>query len=1140
MKKIITIISASLLVFQMYALEFTGAEADRQVKGADRVIISETRNSISYVHLQTPKQIGDHNVWLREVLKAGTETSFELYNTQTDQLGWTNFRYRQLHNNVPLEGAVFYVHVKDGNVISANGEFYTIPNGSASASVSEAKATNTGRAKLVTKYPAAESDMDESKLVFYRNDKNEFTLCWKVDAFSLAPMLRYSYYVNAQTGAVIGEMKRSCEIDVPGTAQNFFNGPQNITCNNVSSGVYHLNETVRNINTHNPLAVPVVSTSANWTTEPYATDAHWAAENMYDFLSINYGWIGQNGTGQLLDLQVHDGQYVNAYWNGSFSAYGDGDGTQYYPLTSMEIVGHEIAHGVTEFSAALVYAGESGALNESFSDIFGNALRFIYNPSIGSWMIGDQIVIPNGGGTPFRNMANPNQFQCADTYGGLWFNNGDIVHYDSGIQNHWFYLLCTGGSGTNDLNNNFAVTSIGINDAMDITFRNLTTYLTPNATFLDARTYAEQSAVDLFGSCSNQLIQTANAWYAVGVGTPSTYAVTAAMGISPSMACSVPATVNFTNYSFNSTSWYWDFGDGNTSTLQNPSNIYLNAGTYNVTLIATGTGNCSGVDTLVVTSAVTVNNVPGPVANSCYPQTTGYCCGYGIQQVQFHTINWSSNGAVDGYSNFTCADSTLMVAGNFYPITITTSGSTTLGQDEAVSVWIDYNSDGIFNNTNEYVYFDNGTGTGIHNATINTPVTATLNTRLRMRVISDKNANSISNACYAPQFGQVEDYMVYFVANSLPPIANFTANVTTIPVGSTVAFTDLSVNVPTSWNWTFTGGSPGTSTLQVPPAITYNTVGIYPVTLSVTNGFGSDVMTQTTYINVVNSSNICQNFSSSTFSGTLYDSGGPNGNYLDNQNCTFLISPSCASNLSINFTTINIESNYDYLTVYDGTNNLAPILGSYSGLFNNVTLNSTSGSLFITFTTDVSVVLSGFAANWTSTPTGNAPVSNFSFNPSLPMNLSPVQFTDLSTNSPTAWAWNFGDAGTSAVQNPVHTYALPGSYTVTLIATNCISADTIYQDVLVNPNGVVEYSQAGFSLSPNPMADAATIQLSAGIKPADAIIEITDVSGRVVRTIRPASGTITIYREDLSNGIYFVNLYLNNGLASSQKMIVTK
>ena len=178
------------------------------------------------------------------------------------------------------------------------------------------------------------------------------------------------------------------------------------------------------------------------------------------------------------------------------------------------MVGHEITHAVTENTAALVYSDESGALNESFSDCFGVAIDYFKNPSTANFLMGDQI---NVNGIPFRNMSNPNQFSNPDCYNGLYWNAPNEVHNNSGVQNFWFYLICMGGSGVNDLGDTYTVNPIGINDASAIAYRSLSVYLTPNSTYADARFYSIQAAVDLFGSCSNQVIQITNAWYAVGV-----------------------------------------------------------------------------------------------------------------------------------------------------------------------------------------------------------------------------------------------------------------------------------------------------------------------------------------------------------------------------------------------------------------------------------------------------------------------------------------------------------------------------------------------------------------------------------------------------------------------------------------------
>ena len=123
--------------------------------------------------------------------------------------------------------------------------------------------------------------------------------------------------------------------------------------------------------------------------------------------------------------------------------YGDGNLAQgYRPLVSLDICGHEITHGVTTYSANLTYSYESGALNESFSDIFGECIE---NTASGSndWMMGCDIGVSGCGA--FRNMANPNQFGDPDTYKGTYWYTGTGdnggVHYNSGVQNKWFYVL---------------------------------------------------------------------------------------------------------------------------------------------------------------------------------------------------------------------------------------------------------------------------------------------------------------------------------------------------------------------------------------------------------------------------------------------------------------------------------------------------------------------------------------------------------------------------------------------------------------------------------------------------------------------------------------------------------------------------
>ena len=137
---------------------------------------------------------------------------------------------------------------------------------------------------------------------------------------------------------------------------------------------------------------------------------------------------------------------LNAFWNGSFMTYGDGDGNSRGPLVSLDIVGHEITHGVVQSTAGLIYRNQSGALNESFADIFGEAIEH-HARNNNDWLMGGDIGL-NGNSGQFRSMQNPNQFADPDTYlGDYWYvGNGDAggVHINSGVMNKWFYIMTVG------------------------------------------------------------------------------------------------------------------------------------------------------------------------------------------------------------------------------------------------------------------------------------------------------------------------------------------------------------------------------------------------------------------------------------------------------------------------------------------------------------------------------------------------------------------------------------------------------------------------------------------------------------------------------------------------------------------------
>ncbi len=259
--------------------------------------------------------------------------------------------------------------------------------------------------------------------------------------------------------------------------------------------------------------------------ESAAVDAQYGLNRTWDYYKFVHGRRGILGNGAGSFNRVHYGQsYVNAFWDRGRMTYGDGDGTNYGPFTSLDVAGHEMTHGVTESTAKLVYSGESGGLNEATSDIFGSAVEFYANNpnDPGDYMIGEQFDLVKHQG--FRRMDKPSSDgSSAD----CWTSAVGLLdpHYSSGVGNHFFYLLAE-GSGAKTLNgvsydsstcDGSDVTGIGRDAGAKIWYRALTVYMTSSTDYHGARTASLNAARDLYGAGSTQYNAVNAAWAAVDV-----------------------------------------------------------------------------------------------------------------------------------------------------------------------------------------------------------------------------------------------------------------------------------------------------------------------------------------------------------------------------------------------------------------------------------------------------------------------------------------------------------------------------------------------------------------------------------------------------------------------------------------------
>jgi PKD repeat protein len=293
--------------------------------------------------------------------------------------------------------------------------------------------------------------------------------------------------------------------------------------------------------------------------------------------------------------------------------------------------------------------------------------------------------------------------------------------------------------------------------------------------------------------------------------------------------------VTFTNTTVNTaTSYNWNFGNGVSSTLTNPTITYSVAGTYSISLTA-----CNGTMCSTYTKILTISGVDGPISNSCTPISYMNGSTYGILNVNLNTINKSSGYSnPEGYQDFSCNNQTTLTLGTTYTLNVTTSPS----YYENVSVWIDFDNNGTFTGTEQILNSLNKLST--HTLTFSPPITAVLNTPLRMRVIDEHNGYTINSSCYNSYYGQAEDYTIKIQPNNVPPVAAFSTIINSCQ--GTVNFTDNSLNNPTSWSWNFGDGNASSSQN---PIHTYSSAGTYTVLLIATNAFGSNYTPKTVIVN---------------------------------------------------------------------------------------------------------------------------------------------------------------------------------------------------------------------------------------------------------------------------------------------------
>lgn len=393
---------------------------------------------------------------------------------ETDSLGITHVHLAQEYQGVPVFGADLAVHFSaKGKITAVNGKYIPGINVSVKADVSADEAVAAAQAALGS--PVASSKFEPPQLVVLVPTGKQAILAWKITLACDSPPTRMVYFVDAHSGRVAGSYNNmeAAEDRLIYTAAGGYGLP----------GILIMSE-------------------GGYSSDAVAGEEYNNVGLVYDYYHNNYGRDSIDNNGMPIISTVHYGpNYNNSFWNGYQAVFGDGDGKVFAPLGGgLDIVAHEITHGVTQHTAGLIYSYQSGALNESYSDVLGELAE--PNPD---WQIGESVYTPGIPGDALRSLSNPTLYGQPDNmndYVNTSVDNGG-VHLNSGIPNKAAYDVAM---------------SIGKDKMGQIWYRALTEYLTSDAQFNDARDASVQAATDLYGAGSAEVKAVENGFAAVGIG----------------------------------------------------------------------------------------------------------------------------------------------------------------------------------------------------------------------------------------------------------------------------------------------------------------------------------------------------------------------------------------------------------------------------------------------------------------------------------------------------------------------------------------------------------------------------------------------------------------------------------------------
>ncbi len=877
---------------------------------------------------------------------ANLEEDLIIEKVTLDKLGITHVKSKQHFKGIEIYGAEAVLHLNGpketftGRLVDVKSDLEVMPAIDSEEAlrfvIQDLKQSGhwrelTNNQKEILAYSTPESD-----LVIYVPKDQEAELSYEIDIRSNF-LETWKYFVDATTGKIIHKFNNT-KSDGPAVATGYDlqDVLQTFDTYLIDATYYMINATETMFNPENGEGV-IRSFEANASSSDYtllnsadntwdnraAVSMHVSAAKTYKYLENTFGRKSlnhQNGTiTGVVNVLNEDGSGMdNAYWSAPIIYFGSGGSAFDNLAGALDVVAHEMGHGVVENTANLEYQGQSGAINETYADIFGAMV------DREDWFIGEDITkaayYPSG---TLRDMSDPhNQGTVNDHFwqpnhvSEMYLGEEDRggVHINSGIGNYAYYLFAT---------------AVSKEKAEQVFYRALDNYLTTKSQFIDFRIAVVQAATDLYGEGSAEVTEAIAAFETVGIFEEEQieYEQEYQVNSGSEYILSYDTNPENSNTLYRSSTSGEDFYELTTTLMKGKVSVVdegdvavFVSDDSKIRVIGTDPDN---PDEFILSEDefwdnVAVSKDGNRVACISIEVDTAIYVYDFISQLwaKFHLFNpTTSHSGTDAggvlYADAIEFDHTgeYLIYDAYNELTITSDDPISYWDIGFLKVW-DNEANNFGDGSIEKLY-----GSLPENVSIGNPVFSKNSPNIIAFDYWDSDsdeyaiigANLLSGELDVitmntrigyPSFSKLDDHIsynafdtndddviaviglasnkisangepavliadaiwpVYYATGTrglaLAPVSNFTVDIKSGNAPLKVQFIDLSINDPSAWEWTFETGDPATSNSQN-PIVSYNSAGLFKVTLTTSNGAGSNTVTKTSYINVTESTGL--------------------------------------------------------------------------------------------------------------------------------------------------------------------------------------------------------------------------------------------------------------------------------------------